>query len=182
METAVDVPECVTSRPNGRSKYVYVNTVKKLQAQAEQQAQLHQELSQQIGLQLLGQSVLADGICQQKVVYDVIIPLHQQWLQDPDQDLAGCQHQQHSRWQLPHPELATLVGLMENCNPIVSSLLKVSVSHTFDLAKGLSMPPCLLPSRSSTCFALPISAAPVLGCILITLLLQLGCSWWCSLK
>lgn len=172
METAVAVPACETSKP-GRSKYVYVNTVKKLQAQADSQAQLHQELSQQIGLQLLAQSVLADGICQQKVVYDVIIPLHQQWLQDPsiaaaDQGVAGCQQQQ--RWQMPHPELATLVGLMENCNPIVSALLRVSVSR-------------LVFQKTCTCFAgIPVrQAAPAVRCQLgLRLCLAASRSHCCS--
>lgn len=73
--------------------------------------------------------MLADGICQQKLLTEFLEPLHQLWLQHPD---AAAVHTEwlsaavNGCWGCSNQDWGTLVGLVANCNNMVSSLLKVS--------------------------------------------------------
>lgn len=60
--------------------------------------------------------VLADGICQQKVLYEHLKPLHNAWLQGD-----------HMKGWEPtgNMECDTLVKLVDNCNPMLSAMLMV---------------------------------------------------------
>jgi hypothetical protein len=122
----------------------YNSTVKKLQARAEHQVLLLQQAKEGIdhehelqlvscdqwstrfalnpSKQVLTKSpcpvqILADGICQQKVMYEQLKPLHDAWLQGEHLE---------SRWEPSgSADCATLVKLVDNCNPMLSALLSV---------------------------------------------------------
>jgi hypothetical protein len=72
--------------------------------------------------------LLADGICQQKVVYQLLVPLHQRWLLHP------CANPVHEHWlsscidscSSSQLDWGTIVGLMANCNPMLAALFEVS--------------------------------------------------------
>jgi hypothetical protein len=80
---------------------------------------------------LLFLQVLADGICQQKALYELIIPLHQQWLLHASADRV------HERWLTDCPssscslsrlDCSTLLGLVVNCNPMLAAICQVSAA------------------------------------------------------
>lgn len=66
--------------------------------------------------------LLADGICQQRLLYELLVPLHQQWLRNDDSVASissWCAADDNSRGEL--------VDMVASCNPIVAALLKVWV-------------------------------------------------------
>jgi hypothetical protein len=134
-----------SSAEAAKGKAKYNSTVKKLQARAEHQVLLLQQAKEGIDLehelqhvsnvrlclclvlhpsskQVLTKTpcfvqVLADGICQQKVLYEQLKPLHDAWLQGEHLE---------TRWEpTGNADWDTLVKLVDNCNPMLSALFTV---------------------------------------------------------
>lgn len=112
-----------TSKFNNRVKQLEA-TAAKLQVSAEQ---VSLEVAQSVEFQL----ILADGVCQQMVLYDVVMPTQQQWLA-----VEPCRAQQQKSWvhdpqQVTNgPGLSSVVQLVETCNPMLKAVLNVSVAGT----------------------------------------------------
>lgn len=77
---------------------------------------------------------MADGICQQKVINELVIPLHKHWLQHPNADTVHTQWLSaaaHGRWGCSAQGWSTLMGLVCSCNPMLAGISKVGLTSCF---------------------------------------------------
>jgi len=112
-----------------KPKSKYMASFKKLQAHAEHQELLIQQTKDNITLEHEQHRVLADGICQQKVLYELVIPLHHEWMQQPvAEDCTSSQWLRSCADGVVRPPGSgwdTLVSLVASCNNMLAAILQV---------------------------------------------------------
>lgn len=107
----------------------YNNRVKQLEATAAQLQVSAEQVSLETAQQGEYQLILADGVCQQMALYDVLVPTQQQWLA-----VEPCTAQQQEPWGSDtkrvtiSPGLSSVVELVEKCNPMLKAVFNVSVA------------------------------------------------------
>jgi hypothetical protein len=101
----------------------YNQRVKQLEATAAQLLEASEQVSVEAAEQVEFQLILADGVCQQMVLYDVMMPKHQPWL-----DVEPCTAQQQvPEKQITISQSSRVVQLVDNCNPMLRAMFYVSV-------------------------------------------------------
>lgn len=113
----------LTKAQKARSEYN--SNLKKLESRMQHLEQVLAHSTEEAGSERLVHEILADGYCQQLVLFDVILPLQLQWSMAGPAPAEMSVHQFYCSGGISsHQEV---VQLVDDCNTMLRRLLRVSL-------------------------------------------------------